>query len=136
MKRIESKGAPSRATPVSIRVVLGLLGLATLGFADPSPVRAAGRVISSGLWPGPAAENAVVTGGIRVIATPCEYGYIDRVGKALPLPKAKFVHLCRFQEGLAAVEIDLPGDRSWGPEHWGFINQEGRLVIPPGLQYA
>ena len=116
--------------------MIGLLGLTAIAFVDSLPVHAAGKFLPMGSLAPPAAKDAVLTDGIRVTATPREYGYIDRTGKAMPLPKAKFVRLCRFQEGLAAVEIRYPDDRSWGPGHWGFIDQAGRFVIPAKFQYA
>jgi hypothetical protein len=134
MRAIESTHNPGRAaTVLGCRVLLGLTALA---LGDLSPSRATEGVMSYGSPLVPGRDRTVLTDGIRVISTPSEYGYIDGNGKALPLPKADMVKLCRFQEGLAAMQIALLGEREWGPQHWGFINEKGELAISPKFQYA
>jgi len=73
-----------------------------------------------------------------VTATQPQYGYINHDGKPQPLPKANMIHLCRFQEGMAAVEVRLPSDPSdgWGPQHWGFIDEHGNFAVSAIFQYA
>jgi hypothetical protein len=110
--------------------------VAAIGLMSDSSAHAAEGLMSGGQLRAPSREGAILAGGIRVVATPAEYGYIDRRGKALPLPKANYRHLCRFHNGLAVVEIVNPGDESWGPQHWGFVNAQGQLAVPPKFQYA
>jgi len=75
-------------------------------------------------------------GGARVVQTQASYGYIDRQGNRTEIPEGEYIHLCRFREGLAAVNVDFPGNGGWMPQRWGYIDQEGRMAIPPKFQHA
>jgi hypothetical protein len=60
-------------------------------------------------------------------------GYIDRTGK-LVIP-AKFARASEFSEGLACVSLPRPDGESFGPKRAGFIDPEGRFVIPPDQDF-
>ena len=68
--------------------------------------------------------------------TPGMSGYIDTSGDLLIPSIGKCNHLCGFHEGLAAVETACPRRKPLAPQHWGFVDKKGKLVIPDKFRYA
>lgn len=65
-------------------------------------------------------------------ATGCG-GYVDRNGN-LVVP-AEFAKVNDFSEGLACVSLPRSDGSSFGPKRAGFIDPEGRFVIPPDREF-
>ena len=81
--------------------------------------------------------------GLATIETGGKSGYMDKTGK-LVIP-AMFVDAEDFSEGLAAVQVtgemrwcpaDEAGSRYGSAKSYGYIDRNGKMVIPPQFEYA
>lgn len=64
-----------------------------------------------------------------------KYGFINKAGKVV-LHSPKWLEISDFSEGLAGVKVEVIDNsvyRGYKDERYGFIDQTGRFVIPPGF---
>jgi hypothetical protein len=74
--------------------------------------------------------------GVHIFRTPPIAGYIDPSGNLLEPQIVDCLHLCRFRDGLAAVQTKDGESEPNKMQHWGYIDTTGKLAISDRFQFA
>ncbi|MGH9931600.1 MAG: WG repeat-containing protein, partial [Pyrinomonadaceae bacterium] len=85
--------------------------------------------------------------GLAAVKIKDMWGFIDKTGKLVIQPQ--YIEAWSFSEGLAAAEVPIdrteqppcemrgdPPSRYWVSKKYGYIDKTGKMVIPPGYEYA